>query len=281
MAHPVAESFLKAAELFAADARRQGNLLTFAPGEQIVYTGDIHGERANLNKIIAFAGLPARPQRRLVCQEIIHGGPPDAQGADRSVELLMRLARLKTACPDHVFILMGNHELAQFTGNEITKEGRGTCRDFNAGIEHAFGDWSHEVRSAAETLMASLPLAARCSNGMFMAHSLPSPGRMELMDWDVLGRPYRPDDLHRGGSVYELVWGRGHTPPQLQQIAARLGVRQFLLGHQHIATGFEIQHGCLLILASDHPHGAVAVFDAGTGVPDDHLPDLVRPIAAL
>jgi len=281
VAHPVAETFAQAAHRIRTDPQRQGNTLSFAKEDEVVYAGDIHGARANLAKIIGFADLAAHPRRRLVLQEIIHGGPTDADGGDRSVELLLRAARLKIAHPEGVFFLMANHDLAQVTGNEITKEGRGACEAFDRGLDHNFGPAAAEVRAAVKDFLRCLPLAAKCPNGIFLAHSLPSPNRMDLMDWTILDRTYRDEDLRRGGSAYEVTWGRGHTPAQLDALAETLGATQFLLGHQHIPTGHQIVPNRAMILASDHQHGAVAVFDAGEPVADDGLADLVRPIVAL
>jgi len=281
MAHPVAQTFLDAAGLLERDELRDGNCLNFTAEDEIVYVGDIHGHRQNLAKVIARSDLAGHPRRRLVLQEVIHGGPTDAEGADRSVEVLLRAARLKVTSPQRVFFLMGNHDLAQLTGNEITKDGRGVCQAFEAGLEHSFGPAAGQVRSAVYAMLEAMPLAGRCPNGMFLSHSLPSPARMGLIDWEILRRPYRPDDLRRGGSVYEWVWGRQHTPEQLAELAERLGATQFLLGHQPVETGWRIEHERLVLLASDHGHGAVMVFDAGQAVANDRLGDLIRPIAAL
>lgn len=281
MAHPVANTFAQAADLIGREDRRQGNCLNFSAGDQIICTGDIHGHRRNLAKVVGFADLGAHPDRRLILQELLHGGPTDTAGGDRSIELLLRGARLKITYPDRVFFLMGNHDLAQFTGNEITKAGVGQCAAFDAGLAHSFGADAAEVRRAAGEFLRSLPLAAKCENGLFISHSLPGPARTGMMDWDILDREYQPNDLRRGGSVYELLWGRGHTPEQLAELSDKLNVRYFLLGHEPVPNGFKILHDRAVIIASDDSHGAVAVFDAGAELSPEELPGLVRPIAAL
>lgn len=288
MGHPVARTFLEAAELIRNDHARRGNLLEFAGGEEIIFTGDIHGHRPNLTKIIRHADLAAHPQRRLVLQEIIHGGPasspetgPSDPGPDRSVELLLRAARLKLSYPGQVHFLMGNHDLAQFSGGEITKDGRGECKAFDAGLEAVFGRDSKEVCQAVYEMLRSLPLAGRCANGAFLSHSLPGPHRMQQVDWQILQRPYADEDFRRGGTVYEWTWGRGHTKEQLAEIAARVGARLFLLGHQHIEAGHDVQLGCIVILASSHAHGEVMVFDAGEEISLESLAGYIKPIVAL
>jgi hypothetical protein len=281
MPHPAAESFDRAAALITSDPKRHGNLLTFAPGDEIICAGDIHGNRVNLAKIITFANLAARPKRRVIFQEIIHGGPVDPAGGDRSYEMLLRAMRLKISFPDQVFFLLGNHDVAQFTGNEIAKEGRGECKAFDIGLDTAFGADAADVRAAILRALQCLPLAARCANGMFLTHSLPAPTRMGLVDWEILDRPYRPEDFRRGGTVYEWTWGRGHTAEQVAELAGRLQARQFILGHQPVKTGHAVQHGKVLILASDHEYGSILVFDSGKEIADDGLTVLVKKIMAL
>ncbi len=280
MAHPVANTFASAAELVAEDDNRQGNCLVFRPGEKIIYVGDIHGHRRNLAKVIAHAALGAHPARRLVLQELIHGGQPDQAGADRSVEVLLRAARLKISYPKQVFFLMANHDIAQITGQEITKEGRGECESFDAGLDNSFGPDAAEVRSGVHKLLGSLPLAARCENGVFMAHSLPGSNRMDLIDFDILNRPYVDEDFQRGGTLYEWTWGRGHSAEQLAELAERLEVSRFLLGHQPCKTGYQVQHDTSIILDSHHSHGVIMEFDAGLPL-NENLDEHIRPIVAL
>ena len=280
MAHPVAKTFVAAAELVAEDDNRRGNCLLFKQGEKIVYVGDIHGNRRNLAKVIAYAALGSHPHRRLILQELIHGGEADQAGNDRSVEVLLRAARLKISYPRQVFFLLANHDISQITGHEIIKDGRGECESFDAGLDNSFGPDVADVRSAVHRLFRSQPLAARCENGLFMTHSLPSPNRMDLIDWDILTRPYVDEDFHRGGTLYEWTWGRGHSAEQLAEIAGRLDAKQFLLGHQPCQTGYQIQHGVSIILDSHHSHGVIMEFDAGLPL-DENIDEHIRPIVAL
>ena len=280
MVHPVANTFNSATELVAEDENRHGNSLLFKPGEKIICVGDIHGHRWNLAKIIAHAALGVHPHHRLVLQELIHGGTPDQSGADRSVEVLLRAARLKIAYPTQVFFLLANHDIAQITGQEITKDGHGECESFDAGLDNSFGPDAAEVRSAVHRLLRCLPLAARCENSVFITHSLPSPNRMDLIDWDIFARPYEDKDFRRGGTLYEWTWGREHSAEQLADLAERLDTKRFLLGHQPCKTGYQIQHGTSIIIDSHHSHGVIMEFDAGLPL-GENLDEHIRPIVAL
>lgn len=281
MPHPVADVFAHAAERVAGDACRTGNVIAWERDEQVLYTGDIHGNRDNLSKILKFANLSQNPRRRLVLQELIHGEPADPTGGDRSFELLMRVARLKNSHPGQIFFLMGNHDVAQVTGNEIMKDGRCLCKSFEIGLEQAFGPAVAEVRDSLYAFLRALPLAARCANGMLMSHSLPSPHALPGFDWSILDRPYADADLRRGGAVYEWTWGRGHKPEHFTQVTERLGARQLLLAHQHSRGGFDLVQENALVITSDDSHGTILLFDAGQEYPDAQLAELVKPIVAL
>ena len=280
MSHPVADNFRQAANANRDDPRRRGNVLTLDQADQVLYSGDIHGHRENLAKIVAAAKLGKDPRVRLVIQEVIHG-PADADGLDRSLSLLMKLARLKLAHPEQVLMLLANHDVAQITGSEITKAGLGVCEMFVRGVRASYGDDADEVLAGMEEFLLSMPLAIRCPNGVWMSHSLPSPSRQKQAGLDVLDRPYTRQDLQRGGGVYEWTWGRGHTPEQIDALAAQLGVRVFLLAHKHRQTGFEVISDRCLTVLSDHAHGCIVRFPAGQTLTGDELQQRIVPIAAL
>ncbi len=279
---PAADIFHRAAELNLEDPCRQGNLVTLRNARRLIVAGDLHGHRANLAKIIAHADLSAHNDAVLVLQEIIHGEADPASGHDRSIEPLLRAARLKSTRPEQVLFLLGNHDIAQITGREILKGGRSFCKAFAAGVAHAFGEGDAQaVLSAVEAFLRSLPLAVRCSNGVLLTHSLPSPERMAAAGTDVLRRPWRDEELARGGAVYEWTWGRRHTPEQIDALARELGVSFFVLGHQHVASGMEIISPRAVTLASDHPHGKVLDFSTAKPLDVERAIAAARPIAAL
>ncbi|NLF32469.1 MAG: hypothetical protein GX591_16460 [Planctomycetes bacterium] len=280
MAHPVADMLLEAAEHCRTEDHRQGNVVGLTGDARVIVTGDIHGNRPNLVKIIQHAALGADPRRVLVLQELIHGGPTDAEGGDRSFEVLLRAVRLKQQHPAQVHFILANHDLSEMTGNEISKDGCGACKAFRCGLDHAYGDDAAEIHQAIRTLLAALPLAVRCPNGVLITHSLPSPGREAFFDPAVFTRPYQDEDLRRGGSIYELVWGRRHTPQSLAGLIERMGAGIFINGHQPQDCGY-LLNDRQLILASEHPHGTIAEFDAGEELDLDMLDTIVRPIVRL
>ena len=281
MASAVAEIFREAARLNLQDPHRRGNTVAIEAGCHILVVGDLHGNRNALNKLIAHAALDASPSRLLVLQEIIHGPVDPRTGHDRSVEVMLRAARLKIAHPQGVLFLMGNHDLAQATGNEITKEGRGECKSFREGIRHGFGDDGDEIIQAVEEFCLSMPLAARTPGGVFLSHSLPCPDRMHLAGVEILDRPHRSEDLRRGGPVYEWTWGRDQTDEQTDALAGQLGVQFFVLGHRHVESGFEIITRRAVTLASDHDHGKIVEFESDEALTAESVVKRVKAVAAI
>jgi hypothetical protein len=279
---PLANIFREAAELNIGDGRREGNVVELPAGREVIATGDLHGHRENLAKIASFADLPNRKDRLLILQEIIHG-PADARtGHDRSVDVLLRAARLKIAYPEQVVFLLGNHDVAQVTGNEITKAGRGVCEAFVRGVEYACGaDGAPEVLDAVAAFLLSAPIAVRCPGGVMLTHTLPTPQRMDLAGWDLPAGPYRPEDLRRGGPVYEWTWGRKHTPEQIERLAERLGASFFILAHKGIAAGYKFVSPRAVIITAEHERGCILPFASDAPLTEETARQRLRPIAGL
>ena len=281
MQSAAADTFRQAARLNRQDPRRQGNTVSLqGDGVTLVAAGDIHGYRAGLETAIGYAALDRTEGRILVLQEIIHG-PLDDAGHDRSVELLLKAAALKVSMGPKVLFIMGNHDLAQITGSEIAKEGRGVCKSFVQGARRCFGGQAAEVLESVKEFQLSMPLAVRCPNKVMMVHSLPSPHRMDLAGLDILDRGYRDEDLVRGGPAYEWTWGRDHTDQQTDGLAQSLGVEFFIIGHRNIPAGWEKVTSRAIAIATDHNGGCVVEFAGADRLTAQTAAEHIRPLAAI
>jgi hypothetical protein len=280
-----ADIFRQAARLNLQDDRRHGNLVELEGGCDVIVTGDIHGNRRAFSRIVSYFERPSSLPRRLVLQELIHGPLDQTTGQDRSVELLLRAVRLKVDRPADVIFVMGNHDLAQITGSEIAKEGFPSCRAFDEGVRFAFEEQGGEVLVAVREFLISLPLAARCPNGVMITHSLPSPHRLKVPEsgtgTEILHRPYRPEDFLRGGAAYKWTWGRAQTDEQIDALAAELGVELFLLGHRHTRPGIEAVARRAIALASDHDHGCLLEFRSDQPLDVQTAMMSATPLAAI
>lgn len=280
MTSPAADIFRRAADLNRHDPRREGNVVSLGADCLVRVVGDIHGNRAALARVIAATDLARHPDRRLVLQEIVHGPPDPRSGHDRSVEPLLRAARLKLEHPEQVLFLLGNHDIAQVTGNEITKEG-GACKHFAEGVSYAYGPEAPGVLEAVCEFLLSPPLAIRCPNRVLLCHSLPDPGHPVAAAEKVFLDPYTDPDLRRGGGVYEWTWGRKQTEPQVDALAEELGVDFFLLGHRHVETGWEWVSPRALSIASDQRNGVIFEFRTDQPIDRDAIESYLKPIVAL
>ena len=281
MACAAVDIFRHAADLNRNDDRREGNVLVIGAPCRIVFSGDIHGNRGALGKIISYAKLAADPHSHIVLQEILHGPPADQSGHDRSIELLLRAAWLKIEHPEQVLFVMGNHDLAQATGSEISKYGHGVCKAFVEGVKFAFGDDAGEVMDALKGFFLSLPLAIRCPNGVFISHSLPSPGKFDEACMEILTRPITLADMQRGQPAYNWVWGRRQSEDQLETLAAELGAEFFLMAHQHTEAGYNILSRRGAVVLSDHAGGYIVEFRDDQKISGDSLVQHLKPLSSL
>lgn len=281
-ANAAADIFRSAAALNRADPLRRGSLLVFPNYGQVVMTGDLHGHSRNFEKLVRYAALDRTPIRHVILHELVHASQDGPDGLDHSHEVLLAAARWKTEFPDQIHFLQSNHELAQLTGHDITKGGRSSLRAFEEGLDDSYGEGpAGDVLAAIHDFIRSLPLAGRTPNRILLSHSLPNVRDMSKFDPQVVHRVPTEADLADNGSANLLVWGRRHTPEQLDEIAAAFDVDLFLVGHQHIDTGHKLTHGRVLILASDHNHGEFLPFDLRKPYTMDALVSLCRPYVAV
>ena len=247
---------------------------------QVVIAGDIHGNRENLNRIIKYTRTLGQ-DTILVLQEIIHGETDKRTGTDRSIEVMNRAARLKINNPHGVFMLMGNHDLAQFSRGEIAKNGRGACEEFRRSAGVTFGDNSDDVLNAVEEFCRSLPLAIRFKNGVLASHTLPSPASAHATDIDILSRQYTDRDCLRHGALYDWTWGRNQNPEQLESLATQLNASFFILGHRHVYDGYVKIPPSAISLDSCQHTGCVFQFKGDDVINMDNAAEHIHRIATL
>ncbi len=256
------DTLRQATALNLEDPLRDGSLLRFANYGQVVMTGDLHGNRRNFEKLVRYCQLERTPVRHILLHEMIHAEPKGSGWVDRSVEVLLDAARWKVFLPEQVHFLQSNHELAQLQDHQITKGGRLVTDEFDRGVAEVLGsDRVEEALEAINAFIASFPLAARSDNGIFFAHSLPDVYHMDYYDPTSVFQPADRLDMSEGGMVYQLVWGRRHTPALLDKLSEAWDVRFFIIGHQPQEMGYSVQHDRLVILSTDNDHGAFLPVD--------------------
>jgi len=271
----------KAVEANKADKFRQGNLIYLPANGSLLVTGDIHGHRRNFERITAFADLANNPDRHILLQEIIHGGPESSRGGCLSYKLLFDVAHYKLSFPDRIHVIMGNHDAAFISNSKVMKDGKEMNQPMLSALEQEFQQNSADVKMAIKQFLLSQPLAVRCDNRIWMSHSLPNDRSVDKFDPQILHRQLKIDDCKKPGSAHLLIWGRNHSQNLLDKMAKLLDVDIFILGHQPQQTGWKQAGKNLIIIASDHNHGCLLPIDLSISYTIEQLIDSIVPLASL
>jgi len=271
----------KGIEASSADKFRRGNLVHLPADGSLIITGDIHGHRRNFERIAAFADLANNPKGHIVLQEIIHGGPEDAEGGCLSYKLLFDVVRYKLKFPDRVHIIMGNHDTSFINNSEVMKNGKEMNRAMHLALEREFREANSDVELAIRQFLFSQPLAVRCDNRIWVSHSLPSDRFVDKFDRKILDKRLKINDVVRPGSAYLLTWGRKHSQALLDKMARLFDVDIFILGHQWQEEGRRQAGKNLIIIASDHDHGCFLSIDLAKSYTIAELFDSIMPLSSI
>lgn len=264
-----------------ADKYRRHNLIILPDKGEVVVPGDIHGHRRNFERVVSYANLEKNPDRHLVLQEIIHGGPEDEQGGCLSFDLLVDAVRLKLKFPDRVHFILANHDTAFITNSEVMKNGKEMNAAMRSAMRRRFGNKTKEVESAIERFLFSQPLAVKCANGIWISHSLPSDKMIEKFDFTIFDRQLKVIDVVRPNSAYLLTWGRRQSKETIRLFAEKLGVVFFVLGHQVQESGWMSDNEKLIIIDSQHNHGYLLLIDLAEKYDIKKLTDSLVAIASI
>jgi len=271
----------KGSEASYADKHRWGNLIRLPAEGSLIISGDLHGHQRNFERIVAFANLTDNPNRHIVLQEIIHGGPEDSEGGCLSYKLLFDAVRYKLKFPDRVHFVMGNHAAAFVSSSEIMKDGKEMNRALCHALEREYQQDSKDIQQAMRKFLSSQPLAVRCDNRIWLSHSLPSDYLVEKFDPQIFQRQLKIGDYKKPGSAYILTWGRKHSQALLDRMAKLFDVDIFVLGHQPQEKGWCKAGKNLIIIASDHNHGCLLPVDLTKHYTIDELIDTIVPLATI
>ena len=281
MAQATIDLFAEGSEVNRKCPRRQGNVVYLPDRGSLVVAGDLHGHQRNFERIVTYADLAHHPDRHVVLQEIIHGGPQTATGGCLSYTLLLEAIRYKLHYPDQVHLIMGNHDTAYITGAEVMKDSREMNRALSHGLETAFGLELDRVETAFKEFLLSQPLAVKTENCLWVSHSLPSDRLVDQFDAEVLNRELTVEDCDKPGSVYLLTWGRRMSQSLLNRMAQTLGAEAFILGHQSQPEGWARAGDNLIILASEHNHGCFIHINLDGYCNADHLEKSIKPLSSI
>ncbi len=258
---------------------RRGRLVHLQDVDEVLVAGDLHGNLENFRRLLQRADLGTHPRRHLVLQEIIHGPGEYANGSDRSHQLFDVVAALKCQYPARVHLLPGNHEMAQFTDRLIAKNDRPLNLLFLQGVETAYGTRAREIYTAYGEVVASLPLALRTPNRVFLSHSLPSASQLEAFDPALLeSDEVAESEWLPGGRFYALVWGRDVSQANAEAFLKIVDADLLITGHIPCEHGYDTPNDRQVILDSMGEPAAYCLFP--TDRPLTHQ-ELVACVASL
>ncbi|MBN2211779.1 MAG: metallophosphoesterase [Sedimentisphaerales bacterium] len=260
---------------------REGNILRLPSSGEVIMTGDLHGNEVNFQKLMRWADLDRHPQRHLIVHELLHCSNNNRPDECHSYRLAAAVAEMKVIYPAQIHILLGNHAMAQISRDEILKNGQPMVRALNTGITTAFSERAGLVMQALDEFILSLPIAAYAPNRIWMSHSLPSPRHIASFDDFIFEKILTVDDLKRDSSLRALTWDRFHDTESLEQLKTKWNADIFIVGHQPQEEGATLIHGCMIILASDHPHGRFLPFRLDRSYSPEELFKQIKPLAAI
>jgi Calcineurin-like phosphoesterase len=245
----------KAAEVVRQTPGRRGRVVHLPPAADVLVAGDLHGNLANFQAVYQYADLANQTGRHLVLQELIHGKAYYPNGGDKSHQLLDLFAALKCQFPARVHLLLGNHELAQWTNRLVMKEDRDLNGLFVEGIQEAYGDRGAEIYEAYLRLFGTLPLAIRTANRICLSHSLPRQKALDAFELRHLETDaFPPEDLTVGGSAYELLWGRDTRAETCEAFLKKVDCDWLVSGHIAAEAGYaQPTPRQLIVDCCDHP----------------------------
>lgn len=272
----------RAAASSRATAGRAGAVVSLdASADDVIVLGDLHGHLHVLAELLKVAALDRHPGRHLVLQEPTHDTrvDPDRGDVDRSHRTIDLICALKCQYPDRVHVILGNHELSEFTGRSISKKGVALNSLFRQGVEADYAGHADAIVAAYHDFFRAMPLAVRTPNRVFVCHTIPDGPDLDRFDLEVLRTGHwPPESLSRGGSVYALTWGRDTSPETVDRFAALVEADLFVTGHQPCDDGFQNPNPRQLILDGTDPYPSYCLFRANDPVTLETLLEGVRVV---
>ncbi len=278
----VISTYQKAAECNLLTSGREGNLVVVTPelADEVMITGDLHGNRRNFNLICRVAALENHPRRHLVVQEVCHGGPLyAANGGCMSHTLLEDVAALKVDYPDQVHFLLGNHELAEMTDYPIQKKRQMLNLLFRLGLRHVYGAAAERVRAAYVEFIRTCPLAVRMPTGVFISHSVPDRCDVKRFDPSIFGRPLGLSEYLERTSVFDLVWGRDYRQENAEVFARLVDAKVLINGHEPCPDGFSVPNRFQIVLDCCSEKACYVVLRPDQVLTQGEIVKRIRPLA--
>ena len=247
----VIATYERATEANWNQSARTGNqvLITADSADDVMITGDLHGNRPNFNAIKKIARLNSQPGRHLILQEVCHGGPTYPKGGGcMSHTMLEDVAKLKDEYPERVHFILSNHEMAELTDYPISKGQKMLNLVFRYGLQEVYGPAAERVREAYLPFIKSCPLTVRLPGDVVVSHSAPENVDQYSFDSSILDRPLEPLDYQEHQPLFKMLWGRDYRPENAEAFARLAQAKVLIHGHDPCREGFKAPNDIQIIL---------------------------------
>ena len=252
---------------------RTGKFVELEECDDVLVAGDLHGHLGNFKKILQLSRLGENPRRHVVLQELVHGPfryPDD--GGELSHRLVDVVSAYICQYPGRVHYLLGNHELAQWTRREIAKNNESLNNLFVMGVSTAYPEHTEEIIEAYDDLFASLPVAIRLPNRIFLSHSLPGGNRLATWSLEHLKKEsFAGDDYKLAGCVHSVVWGRDTTESTAKTYLGLVDADLLISGHIPNELGYDSPNPHQVILDCKDENAHVLLFSTSVSLTRDQL----------
>ena len=269
----------RAVEFTRSTPGRKGRVVTLEEVDEILVAGDMHGNVASFQAIYKAAELSKNPRRHLVIQEVIHSSFRYPNGGDKSHQLLDLYSALKCQHPKQVHLLMGNHEMSQWTNRRVMKNDENYNEIFISGVVEAYEKSADEVYQSYLALFEVLPLVLRTPNRIFLSHSVPTAKYLPKFDLKLLEVDQLPNEmLNPSGIAYALVWGRDTSANHVQNFLKLVDADWIITGHIPCEEGFSFPNDQQIILDSASSPAAYCLVPTSRNLTHEEFIATVRKI---
>lgn len=194
-------------------------------GRLIVVT-DLHGNFDDYNYYLNLWDESDPDFHIVFCGDLIHGLD---ESTDGSVEILDD-AIAKSGQYSNFHTLLGNHEWAHITNNEIYKNNQPLLMGFKNIISYSKGLVEPSLTNYIR-FFKTMPYFARTANGLFISHSGPS-DKVKSIE----GFEYVLEDNYSSPILYDFLWNRynkvtDYTREDVARFLDIVGSKVMIVGH--------------------------------------------------
>ncbi|OHS93933.1 Serine/threonine-protein phosphatase PP1 [Tritrichomonas foetus] len=194
--------------------------------------GDLHGHFADLIKALKVGGTPPMHKWLFLGDYVDRG--------NQGLEIVCLLFSLKLRYPNQIFLLRGNHETEEISGNF-------------GFLEECRLKMNKNVWTAIDNVFDTLPIGALINTKIFCIHGGISPHLKDVNQIDNFDRPIK---VPKNGLLTDLLWSdpdsshqkfgdspRGNTvtwgPKVANKFMTKNGLKMIVRGHQIAEAGYD------------------------------------------